>query len=152
MYFKRNPWHGQKKIFLDYNSAFFAIFDDFRVFWTETWTIPCIARGSRKSGSFLRQLNGYLAVSTFRNRKYRTVLFFSNLQNELCVLTNGYQLSHASYLTIAVWRCPGSNIRYLVHFRTDSTPNISDTCELKTKNLRLETITNLQTLVNLEKK
>jgi hypothetical protein len=150
--FKRNPWHGTKKIFLDYSSAFFAIFDDFRVFWMETWTLPHFTRGSRKSGSFLRQLNGYLAMSKFRNRKYRTVLFFWNLKNELCFLTSEDQLSNASYLKIAVWRCPGSNIRYLIHFRTDSSPNISGTCELKTQNLRLETITNLLTLVNLEKK
>jgi hypothetical protein len=41
----------------------------------------------------------------------------------------------------------------LVHFRTesDSIPNRSGTCELKTQNLRLETITILQILVNLEK-
>ncbi len=67
---------AQKKFFLGYSSTFFAIFDDFRVFWMETWTTPYNARGSRKSGSFLRQLNGYLAIGTFRNRKYRTVLFF----------------------------------------------------------------------------
>ena len=76
MYFKRNPWHGPKKISLGYSPAFFAIFIDFRVFWMETWTIPDFTRGSRKSGSFLRHLNGYLAMTTFRNRKYRTVLFF----------------------------------------------------------------------------
>ncbi len=58
------------------SSAFFAIFDDFLVFSMETWTIPYNVKGSRKLGSFLRQLNGYLAVSTFRNRKYRTALFF----------------------------------------------------------------------------
>jgi hypothetical protein len=44
-----------------------------------------------KSGSFLRQLNGYLAMSTFRNRKYRTVLFLTNLKNELCFLTKKHQ-------------------------------------------------------------
>ena len=132
-------------------TSIFAIFDDFQVFWMETWTLPHFSRGSRKSGSFLRQLNGYLAVSTFRNRKYRTALFFSNLKSELCFLTNEDQLSHANYLKIAVWRCPESNIRYFIHFRTDSTQNISDTCELTTQNLRLETITNLQTLPKLEK-
>jgi len=39
----------------------------------------------------LRQLNGYLAMGTFRNRKYGTALFFSNLNNELCSLTNKHQ-------------------------------------------------------------
>ena len=152
MCFKRNPWHDPKKISLNHKpSSIFAILDDFRVFWMERWTIPYFTRGSWKSGSFLRQLNGYLALSKFRNRKYRTVLFFSNLKNELCFLTSEDQLSNASYLKIAVWRCPGSNIRYLIHFRTDSTPNVSSTCELKTQNLRLETITNLLTLVNLKR-
>ena len=72
-------------------TSIFAIFDDFQVFWMETWTLPHFSRGSRKSGSFLRQLNGYLAMSTFRNRKYRTVLFLSSLKNELCFLTNKHQ-------------------------------------------------------------
>ena len=55
-------------------------------------------------------------------------------------------------MQIAVGSYPGSNIRYLVHFRTDSTPNISRTHELKTRICRLETITNLliKTLANLE--
>ena len=55
-------------------------------------------------------------------------------------------------MQIAVGSYPGSNIRYLVHFRTDSTPKISRTHELKTRICRLETITNLliKTLANLE--
>jgi hypothetical protein len=55
-------------------------------------------------------------------------------------------------LQIAVGSYPGSNIRYLVHFRTDSTPKISRIHELKTRICRLETITNLliKTLANLE--
>jgi cellobiose phosphorylase len=55
-------------------------------------------------------------------------------------------------LQIAVGSYPGSNIRYLVHFRTDSTPKISRTHELKTRICRLETITNflIKTLANLE--
>jgi hypothetical protein len=151
MYFLRNPWHGPKK-------SIFAIFDDFRVFWMETTTqttLPHFSRGSRKSSSFLRQLNGYLARGTFRNRKYKTALFFSNLNNELCLLTNKNQLSRESYLTIVVWSYPRSNLKYLVHFRKDPTPNKSRTvvCELKTQNRRLETITSLliKTLANLEK-
>jgi hypothetical protein len=88
MYFKRNPWHGPKKISLNYTSS---IFDDFQVFWMETWAITCITRGSRKSRSFLRQLYGYLTMSTFRNRKYRTALVYSNLNNELCSLANKHQ-------------------------------------------------------------
>jgi hypothetical protein len=89
--FKTKSMTWPQKIFLDYSSAFFAIFDDFRVFWMETWTIPHFVRGSRKSGYFLCQLNGYLAMSTFRNRKYRTALVFSDLKNELCSLANKHQ-------------------------------------------------------------
>jgi hypothetical protein len=40
---------------------------------------------------FLRQLNGYLAMGTFINRKYETPLVFSNLKNVLCFLTNKHQ-------------------------------------------------------------
>jgi hypothetical protein len=56
-------------------------------------------------------------------------------------------------LQIAVGSYPGSNIRYLVHFRTDSTPKTSLTHELQTRICRLETIPNLliETLANLEK-
>ena len=114
MCFKRNPWHGPKKFFLGYSSTFFAIFDDFRVFWMETWTTPYNARGSRKSGSFLRQLNGYWTRSTLKNRKYKrkhtkdqTALSFENLKNELCSLSNKHPLSHESYLKILVWSCLG---------------------------------------------
>jgi hypothetical protein len=71
--------------------SIFAIFDDFRVFWMETWTLPHFSRGSRKSSFFLHQLNVYLAMSTFRNRKYRTAQIFSHLKNELCFPTNKYQ-------------------------------------------------------------
>jgi hypothetical protein len=39
----------------------------------------------------LLQLNSYLATRTFRNRKYRMVLVFSNLKNELCSLTDKHQ-------------------------------------------------------------
>ena len=45
-------------------------------------------------------------------------------------------------------------MKYLVHFRKDFTPNKSRTvCELKTQNLRLETIPSLliKTLAHLEK-
>ena len=66
-------------------------FDDFRVFWMETWTIPYFTRRSRKSGSFLHKLNCYLAMSTFRNRKYRTARIFTNLKSEICFLTNKHQ-------------------------------------------------------------
>jgi hypothetical protein len=58
-------------------------------------------RGSRKSISFLHQLNGYLAISTFKNRKYKTALFFSNLKNELCSITNKQQQSYKTYLKIS---------------------------------------------------
>jgi hypothetical protein len=62
---------AQKKFLWTTSSIFaiFAIFDDFRVFWMETWTLSHFARGSRKASSFLRKLNGYLAMGTFRNRK-----------------------------------------------------------------------------------
>ena len=89
--FKTKSMTWPKKIFLGYSSAFFAIFDDFRVFWMETWTVPYFSRESRKSGSFLLHLNGYLAISTFRNRKYKTALVFLILKNELCFLTNKRQ-------------------------------------------------------------
>jgi hypothetical protein len=56
-------------------------------------------RGSRKSISFLHQLNGYLAISTFKNRKYKTALFFS--KNELCSITNKQQQSYKTYLKIS---------------------------------------------------
>ena len=46
--------------------------------------------GSRKSGYFWRHLNGYLAMRTFRNRKYKAALVFFNLKNDLC-LTNKHQ-------------------------------------------------------------
>jgi hypothetical protein len=74
--FKIKSMTWPKKNFSELYPSIFAIFDDFRVFWMDKWTLPHFSRGSRKSGSFLRQLNGYLAMSTFRNRKYRTVLFF----------------------------------------------------------------------------
>ena len=44
-----------------------------------------------KIRSFFASANGYLAMSTFRNRKYKTALIFSNLKNELCSLTNKHQ-------------------------------------------------------------
>ena len=100
--FKKKSMTWPKKISLSYTlvfreifklrpSSIFAIFDDFRVFLMETWTIPHFAWGSRKLNSFLFQLNSYLAISTFRNRKYRTALVISNLKNELCFLTNKHQ-------------------------------------------------------------
>jgi hypothetical protein len=70
MYLKQNPLHGPKKISL--RTSIFAIFDDFLVFWMETWTLPHFSRGSRKSSFFY----GYLAMGTFRNRKYETTLVF----------------------------------------------------------------------------
>jgi hypothetical protein len=110
MYFKQHPWHGPKKISLNYSTSIFAIFDDFRVFWMEKWTLPHFSRGLRKSDSFLRQINGYLAMSTFRNRKYRrkpamdkTGRVFANLNNELSFEINNHQLSHKIPLKITVW-------------------------------------------------
>ena len=50
MYIKRNPWHGSTKFSWTYSPPFFAIFDDFRVFGMDKWTLPHWARGPRKSG------------------------------------------------------------------------------------------------------
>ena len=58
-------------------SANYETFDDFLVFSMEIWTISHFARRWRKLGSFLRQHNGYLAISTFRNREYRTGPFLA---------------------------------------------------------------------------
>ena len=51
------------------------------------------------------------------------------------------------------WSYPGSDLKFLVHFRAYYTTNISRTCELKTRNRRLETITDslIKKLANLEK-
>jgi hypothetical protein len=127
MYFKRNPWHGLKKISLNYSPAFFAIFDDFRVFWMKTWTIPYFARGSRKSGSFLCQLNGYLAMSTFRNRKYRTVLFFQIWKMSFVFLLKNIKNHKKLTWKIWIWSCLGSNLWGLVHFCAYSSTKLSCT-------------------------
>jgi hypothetical protein len=110
----------------------------------ETWAIPHFTRESQKSGSFLRQLNGYLAMRIFRNRKYRTALFFFQIWKMSFV----FQLININNHIKLTWKLKPEvilevNLKSIVHFGAHHTTNISRTCELKTQNRRLETITNL---------
>jgi hypothetical protein len=58
-----------KKNFSELHSRFLRFSTIFGYFGWKHELYRIFSRGSRKSGSFLRQLNGYLAIGTFRNRK-----------------------------------------------------------------------------------
>jgi|688.fasta_scaffold156589_2 hypothetical protein len=67
---------------------------------------------NRQSGYFLRQLNDYLAMSTFKNRnklktaknilRIKRISFFAGLTNKLCFLTNKHQFVGKTYLKTLV--------------------------------------------------